>query len=414
METQPYVFGFIPIQNVNVAQRRIRGVMTLEVRDKRNRVMDYTLSKPHFIKWSNEIHNATGGKSYGNIRVMHSLTTVGKICKPLEFVDSAKQIWCEVEVSDDSTWTQVLNGEYCGFSWGGYEVPATPEQLRYFAGLPDGGLRYIGCPIENSIVDNPNQPGTYFTIVNSAMPHDDVKYTIIHGDGREEVREIKNAAVPTLINTSYFEISNLAMLLSDVQFVWTGADDLQKDFDKARLQMIKILMKMVSNKISETKEDIAPVTQSAEPVITNTIQEETKVEKEKIETPATPPAPVAEPVPVTNAATPEVINSAVVAQIEALNIPTMITNAVNAAMAPINTALTGLQALLKNTPKVEGAPVTFEQDKTTAAPPVTADAGKFIPITNTALPAANGGKVNESDLAVLNTIRSIHAGANKQ
>jgi Sec-independent protein translocase protein TatA len=238
------VAAFGQIVNVNLKKRQVTGVMTLEVEDKNNRwVMDYEESKPHFIAWSHEIHNASGGLSYGNVRLMHTLENVGKVAYELKFDDEAKKIYCTADVSDDKAWEKVQNGELCGFSWSGIKVPPTPEVLKKWANLPDGSRRYIGKPFELSLVDNPNQPGAYFSVVNSAgVP----VYTVEkeNGETEEHTFNVQNAA-------TLYDISDLASKLANLKWTFTGEDDLQVEFNKAFAKLLSILQKMVKDVKSE-------------------------------------------------------------------------------------------------------------------------------------------------------------------
>ena len=70
---------FVPLTKVDEEQRLVYGRITQETMDKAKEVMDYETSKPFFEKWSNGIHEATGGLSKGNVRVMHGLVAAGKL-----------------------------------------------------------------------------------------------------------------------------------------------------------------------------------------------------------------------------------------------------------------------------------------------------------------------------------------------
>lgn len=181
--------SFMPIINAVASQRRLRGVLTLEVADKQHGwVFSYEESKKYFDEWSQEIQNATEGKSFGNVRLMHQLQTVGKISQPLEFDDANKRIYCTVDITDEKVWEDICNGVYCGFSFSGHKVPPSTDILEKWSKIPGGNLRYVGKPWEVSIVDNPNQPGAYFTVANAAG---NPCFNYINENGEIEQREFK-------------------------------------------------------------------------------------------------------------------------------------------------------------------------------------------------------------------------------
>ena len=62
---------FIPICKIDEARRLVYVTLSEEVRDKSDEILDYATAKPAFEKWSNEIKEASGGKSLGNVRAMH-------------------------------------------------------------------------------------------------------------------------------------------------------------------------------------------------------------------------------------------------------------------------------------------------------------------------------------------------------
>lgn len=58
---------FIPITKVDAERRLVYGTLGSEVHDKSDEILDYTTAKPAFEKWSNDIKEASGGKSLGNV-----------------------------------------------------------------------------------------------------------------------------------------------------------------------------------------------------------------------------------------------------------------------------------------------------------------------------------------------------------
>ena len=70
---------FIPITKVDAARRLVYGVVTAETPDIAGEVCDYASTKPLYQKWSQKFADATDGKSFGNLRAMHSNIAAGKL-----------------------------------------------------------------------------------------------------------------------------------------------------------------------------------------------------------------------------------------------------------------------------------------------------------------------------------------------
>ena len=70
---------FIPITKIDAARRLVYGVVTAETPDISGEVCDYASTKPLYQKWSQKFANATDGKSFGNLRAMHSNIAAGKL-----------------------------------------------------------------------------------------------------------------------------------------------------------------------------------------------------------------------------------------------------------------------------------------------------------------------------------------------
>ena len=154
---------FVPLRKVDEEQRLVYGLITQEILDKAGEVMDYASSKPHFEKWSNDIHTASKGLSKGNVRVMHGLSVAGKLTD-LQFDDAEKSIEVCAKVVDDGEWNKVLEGCYTGFSVGGSYGKRWTEtgedkvtKVKKFTAVPN----------EVSLVDNPCVPSATFTLVKA-------------------------------------------------------------------------------------------------------------------------------------------------------------------------------------------------------------------------------------------------------
>ena len=80
---------FVPINKIDEEQRLVYGQVAAEVLDNSGEMFDYEGSKPYFQKWSDNAHTTSGGKSKGNLRVMHTSKVAG-IVTDLGFDDDAR------------------------------------------------------------------------------------------------------------------------------------------------------------------------------------------------------------------------------------------------------------------------------------------------------------------------------------
>ena len=167
---------FFKLTKVDEAQRTVEGIATAEAVDKAGEVCDYEGTKPYYQKWSDGIKKASGGKSLGNVRAMHSNIAAGKITEII-FDDVAKAISIVAKIVDDAEWKKVLEGVYTGFSQGGEYVKRWAEKI-------DGVdvMKYIADPSEVSIVDNPCLGLASFSVVKA--------------DGMVEQHEFKKIEAP--------------------------------------------------------------------------------------------------------------------------------------------------------------------------------------------------------------------------
>lgn len=153
---------FFQITKVDEEKRLVTGQACAEVPDRAGEIFDYATSKPLFEKWSNQIAEDTDGKSYGNIRSMHSNVAAGKVAEPLMFDDANKAINITAKVVDDNEWEKVLEGVHTGFSIGG-------SYVNKWQDAEDKSLtRYTADPGEISLVDRPCVPtAKFFSVVKA-------------------------------------------------------------------------------------------------------------------------------------------------------------------------------------------------------------------------------------------------------
>jgi hypothetical protein len=149
---------FIRLTKVDAAQREVSGIVTSETPDKDGEICDYATTVPYYKAWSAEFDEATGGKSLGNVREMHTRSAVGKVLN-LVCSDAEKTIAVRARIVDDDAWKKCEEGVYTGFSHGGEYVGET---------WPDGEFtRYTAKPTEISLVDNPCNPEAHFEYVKA-------------------------------------------------------------------------------------------------------------------------------------------------------------------------------------------------------------------------------------------------------
>jgi hypothetical protein len=100
---------FVPITKIDVPKRLVYGVATAEEPDLSGEICDYASTKPHYEKWSESVHKASGGQSFGNLRAMHGTTAAGKVVD-ISFDDAARKIEICAKVVDDNEWRKVQEG----------------------------------------------------------------------------------------------------------------------------------------------------------------------------------------------------------------------------------------------------------------------------------------------------------------
>ncbi len=150
---------FFRLTKVDVAKRTVEGIATAELPDQSGEICDYASTKPYYQKWSDGIKKASGGKSLGNVRAMHSNIAAGKVVD-LNFDDADKAIRITAKIVDDAEWNKVVEGVYTGFSQGG-------EYVRKWQDADSEHTRYTANPIEVSIVDSPCLSAATFEVVKA-------------------------------------------------------------------------------------------------------------------------------------------------------------------------------------------------------------------------------------------------------
>ena len=160
----------IPLTKIDEEKRLVYGRAAHETPDKTGEIMDYETAKPVFEAWSKSAFEMSGGKSKGNVRVMHTDVAAGKFID-VTYNDKEKAIDVVAKVVDDNEWQKCLDGVYTGFSIGG----------SYERRWKDGEhTRYTPKISEVSLVDNPCIPTARF-------------YELVKRDGSKELRKFQEA-----------------------------------------------------------------------------------------------------------------------------------------------------------------------------------------------------------------------------
>jgi hypothetical protein len=143
----------------------ISGYATLEVPDKSNEIIDFPSTVTELQKWSDDTAQRSGGKSKGNLRVMHQLELGGKVTD----MKAVKTTVKDKNGNDQEVNAVLING---------YIPPSLPDVIKnvqdgILNGFSIGGKykskpsydssaganRYTPIPSEISLVDNPCCPG---------------------------------------------------------------------------------------------------------------------------------------------------------------------------------------------------------------------------------------------------------------
>lgn len=218
---------FARLTKVDEEKRVVYGRATEEIGDRAQEIFDYTTSKPYFEEWSASCYKDSGGKSFGNLRAMHSAVAAGKL-EDLIFVDNQKAIDVSCKVVDDAEWKKVLEGVYTGFSVGG-------TYIKKWTDKEDASKkRYTAKPTEISLVDRPCVPtAKFFDIIKAdgstvhkdfVQPADSVSGIAPH-DGakpRKGKRAVKKMIERVTLKKGIGAVAYFANLIRDLEQFMQG------------------------------------------------------------------------------------------------------------------------------------------------------------------------------------------------
>jgi hypothetical protein len=159
---------FIPLEKADAVQRLVFGSFT-ERKDRAGETFDYETSKPLIKAWSDQQFEASGGKSYGNVRGQHNAKIAAGKMVSIEFDDLKKSVHFCAKIVDDNEWEKVEEGVYTGFSPGGSYVK------RWTVGLEK---RYTAGFKEMTICDVPCNPDAVFTLVKADGAEEEIHFLL--------------------------------------------------------------------------------------------------------------------------------------------------------------------------------------------------------------------------------------------
>ncbi len=229
---------FIPISKVDVAKQLVYGTLSEEVPDKTGEILDYETAKPAFAEWSQQFQDASGGKSFGNVRAMHGNVAAGKFTD-ISFDDVNKRIQGVAKIIDDAEWQKVLEGVYTGFSIGGGYAK------RWQDAENSNLMRYTPVLSEVSLVDNPAVPTATFEVIKL--------------DGTTECRKFNAAQDNSDMNEADDE-EKISALLEGLS--WLADDIANEDEADEVLPHILALQQYLNGEAIESDESNEKLTKS--------------------------------------------------------------------------------------------------------------------------------------------------------
>lgn len=156
---------FIPITKIDTARHQVWGWGMIEKPDHSGEVLDWATTKPHVQAWSDAVQKRSMGKSLGNVRTDHKVSSTGRLVA-LELNDKERGAWVGAEIVDPVEWEKCEKGVLNSFSVGG-------QYAKRWRG-EDGYIHYTAVPNELSLVDAPcNEP---------------CSFQVLKADGAQELR----------------------------------------------------------------------------------------------------------------------------------------------------------------------------------------------------------------------------------
>jgi hypothetical protein len=154
---------FVQFGKLDDDLREVWGDATVEELDKQNEIVSFAGAVKAFEANAEYFHKASGGKSKGNVRVMHQPIAAGRIIAWEKDVER-KAIPIGTKIDDEVEWGKCKKGTYIGFSIAGN---VTQEHVEKMDGKDVNVIDAFDL-VEVSLVDNPACASAVFTVVKLA------------------------------------------------------------------------------------------------------------------------------------------------------------------------------------------------------------------------------------------------------
>jgi hypothetical protein len=234
-----------------------------KVVDRAKERLDYPGSKPYFQKWSDSQYEASGGKSYGNVRLQHDpKRPAGILYKAPEYNDDAQTIRVFGKAVDPVTKELMQSGALTGVSIGGAYIKRTVNPA-------DGITDYIASPQEISVVDRPCLAQATFEVVKNEQGETEMRKFASEEDSASLIKKL---LTPTTEDTELAEkhftelntkFDALAKSVSDfiqlkaasekTDFVNPTTDEVKKNMATPTVEELQKAYKSVMDRLADCK-----------------------------------------------------------------------------------------------------------------------------------------------------------------
>lgn len=199
-----------------------------KVVDRAKERLNYPGSKPYFEKWSQSQYEASGGKSYGNVRLQHDpKRPAGILYKAPEYNDDEQTIRVFGKAVDPVTKELMQQGALTGVSIGGVYVKKTVNPK-------DGITDYIASPQEISVVDRPCLAQATFEVVKNEQGETEMRKFASEEDSASLIKKLLTPSTEDaeLAEKSFTELNTKldALTKSVSDFIQLKAATAKSDF----------------------------------------------------------------------------------------------------------------------------------------------------------------------------------------
>jgi hypothetical protein len=234
-----------------------------KVVDRAKERLDYPGSKPYFQKWSDSQYEASGGKSYGNVRLQHDpKRPAGILYKAPEYNDDEQTIRVFGKAVDPVTKELMQSGALTGVSIGGSYVKKTLNPK-------DGVTDYIASPQEISVVDRPCLAQATFEVVKNEQGETELRKFASEEDSASLIKKLLTPSTEDteLAEKSFTELNTkldaLTKSVSDFiqlkaateksDFVNPTTDEVKKNMATPTVEELQKAHKSVMDRLADCK-----------------------------------------------------------------------------------------------------------------------------------------------------------------